>query len=39
MVLQPELLLLDEPTAYLDTLHTKNLMATLKKFMTLEQQP
>lgn len=31
MVLQPELLLLDEPTAYLDTLHTKNLMATLKK--------
>ncbi|GAA6621981.1 energy-coupling factor ABC transporter ATP-binding protein [Scytonema sp. NUACC26] len=31
MVLQPELLLLDEPTAYLDTLHTRNLIATLKK--------
>jgi len=31
MVLQPELLLLDEPTAYLDRLHTRNLMATLKK--------
>jgi cobalt/nickel transport system ATP-binding protein len=31
MVLQPELLLLDEPTAYLDKLHTRNLMATLKK--------
>lgn len=31
MVLQPELLLLDEPTAYLDSLHTRNLMATLKK--------
>jgi cobalt/nickel transport system ATP-binding protein len=31
MVLQPELLLLDEPTAYLDTLHTRNLMTTLKK--------
>ncbi|BDA73894.1 Cobalt transport protein ATP-binding subunit [Calothrix sp. PCC 7716] len=31
MVLQPELLLLDEPTAYLDKLHTHNLMTTLKK--------
>ncbi|MBW4646585.1 MAG: energy-coupling factor ABC transporter ATP-binding protein [Goleter apudmare HA4340-LM2] len=31
MVLQPELLLLDEPTAYLDRLHTRNLMSTLKK--------
>ncbi|MBO3463437.1 energy-coupling factor ABC transporter ATP-binding protein [Aetokthonos hydrillicola Thurmond2011] len=31
MVLQPRLLLLDEPTAYLDRLHTRNLMATLKK--------
>lgn len=31
MVLQPELILLDEPTAYLDKLHTRNLMNTLKK--------
>lgn len=31
MVLQPELLLLDEPTAYLDQLHTRQLMNTLKK--------
>ncbi len=31
MVLQPQLLLLDEPTAYLDQLHSRNLMATLKK--------
>ncbi|BAY96289.1 cobalt transport ATP-binding protein CbiO [Tolypothrix tenuis PCC 7101] len=31
MVLQPELLVLDEPTAYLDVKHTRNLMATLKK--------
>lgn len=30
MVLQPQLLLLDEPTAYLDKLHTRKLMATLK---------
>ncbi len=29
MVLQPELLLLDEPTAYLDRLHTRDLMAKL----------
>jgi cobalt/nickel transport system ATP-binding protein len=34
MVLKPELLLLDEPTAYLDRLHTRNLMATLKKIHT-----
>ncbi len=31
MVLQPTLLLLDEPTAYLDSRHTRNLIATLKK--------
>jgi cobalt/nickel transport system ATP-binding protein len=31
MVLRPQLLLLDEPTAYLDKLHSRNLMATLKK--------
>ncbi len=31
MVLQPELLLLDEPTAYLDIKHTRNLLETLKK--------
>jgi len=31
MVLQPELLLLDEPTAYLDQLYTRQLMTTLKK--------
>ena len=31
MILQPELLVLDEPTAYLDVKHTRNLMATLKK--------
>jgi cobalt/nickel transport system ATP-binding protein len=34
MVLKPDLLLLDEPTAYLDGLHTRNLMATLKKIHT-----
>ncbi len=34
MVLRPELLLLDEPTAYLDRLHTRNLMATLKRIHT-----
>ncbi|PMB51650.1 cobalt ABC transporter ATP-binding protein, partial [Fischerella thermalis CCMEE 5201] len=30
MVLEPELLLLDEPTAYLDRLHTRKLMTTLQ---------
>ncbi|MEA5515149.1 ABC transporter ATP-binding protein [Nodularia sp. UHCC 0506] len=34
MVLKPELLLLDEPTAYLDRLHTRNLMTTLKNIHT-----
>lgn len=34
MVLQPELLLLDEPTAYLDQLHTQQLLAVLKKIHT-----
>lgn len=31
MVLQPQLLMLDEPTAYLDVKHTRNLIKTLKK--------
>ncbi|MBD2136341.1 ABC transporter ATP-binding protein [Anabaena sp. FACHB-1237] len=31
MVLKPELLILDEPTAYLDIKHTRNLMKTLHK--------
>ena len=31
MVLEPELLILDEPTAYLDQLHTQQLLAALKK--------
>jgi cobalt/nickel transport system ATP-binding protein len=31
MVLEPELLMLDEPTAYLDIKQTRNLMAILKK--------
>lgn len=31
MVLEPQLLVLDEPTAYLDIKHTRNLMSTLKK--------
>ena len=31
MVLKPELLLLDEPTAYLDRLHTRQLMIALEK--------
>jgi cobalt/nickel transport system ATP-binding protein len=30
MVLQPELLLLDEPTAYLDQIHSRQLMSLLK---------
>lgn len=34
MVLDPELLLLDEPTAYLDQLHTQQLLAALKKIHT-----
>ncbi|MDX2099941.1 MAG: ABC transporter ATP-binding protein [Leptolyngbyaceae cyanobacterium bins.59] len=35
MVLQPELLLLDEPTAYLDPLHTRQLMATLRQIQAM----
>lgn len=35
MVLQPELLLLDEPTAYLDQLHTRDLMAKLRQIHEL----
>jgi cobalt/nickel transport system ATP-binding protein len=35
MVLQPELLLLDEPTAYLDQLHTRDLMAKLRQIHDL----
>jgi cobalt/nickel transport system ATP-binding protein len=31
MVLEPDLILLDEPTAYLDRLHTRKLINTLKK--------
>jgi cobalt/nickel transport system ATP-binding protein len=31
MALRPQLLILDEPTAYLDIKHTRNLMKTLKK--------
>lgn len=31
MVLQPKLLLLDEPTAYLDQLHSRDLMAKLRQ--------
>ncbi|MEA5569040.1 ABC transporter ATP-binding protein [Anabaena sp. UHCC 0399] len=34
MVLKPELLLLDEPTAYLDRPQTRNLIAILKKIHT-----
>jgi cobalt/nickel transport system ATP-binding protein len=35
MVLQPELLLLDEPTAYLDQLHTRDPMAKLRQIYEL----
>jgi cobalt/nickel transport system ATP-binding protein len=35
MVLEPELLLLDEPTAYLDRLHTCDLMAKLRQIHEL----
>ena len=34
MALQPELLLLDEPTAYLDPIQTRNLLAELEKIAT-----
>jgi cobalt/nickel transport system ATP-binding protein len=34
MVMEPQLLLLDEPTAYLDIFHTRNLIATLGKIQT-----
>ncbi|WP_315790991.1 ABC transporter ATP-binding protein [Fischerella sp. JS2] len=34
MVLKPKLLLLDEPTAYLDRLHTRKLMTTLQNIHT-----
>jgi len=35
MVLQPELLLLDEPTAYLDQLHTRDLMTKLRQIQAM----
>jgi cobalt/nickel transport system ATP-binding protein len=35
MVLQPELLLLDEPTAYLDQLQTRDLMAKLRQIQAV----
>lgn len=35
MVMQPELLLLDEPTAYLDRRHTRDLMAKLKQIWAM----
>jgi cobalt/nickel transport system ATP-binding protein len=35
MVLQPELLLLDEPTAYLDQFHTRDLMAKLLQIQAM----
>lgn len=35
MVLKPELLLLDEPTAYLDQLHTRDLMAKLRQIQAM----
>jgi cobalt/nickel transport system ATP-binding protein len=34
MVLRPQLLLLDEPTAYLDPLHTRSLLGTLQQIHT-----
>jgi cobalt/nickel transport system ATP-binding protein len=35
MVLQPELLLLDEPTAYLDQIQTRDLMAKLRQIQAM----
>ncbi|NJR65965.1 MAG: hypothetical protein HC772_12600 [Leptolyngbyaceae cyanobacterium CRU_2_3] len=35
MVLQPELLLLDEPTAYLDQIQARDLMAKLRQIQAM----